>query len=514
MQVEPLSKHTESEALRSWYLARLRRLAHELESPVSPSGLMQADQRLISEITKAAREQTENGSSADTDKAAPLGTTNNKGPWAKILRIKLSGAFLLVFSSFISILALIQYLTQAASSSAQEALPNLFFFCWGSLLCTLICLFQFWLLSTLSLSPEAEKDQPETLKEADLAKQIRQMQEAENLTFEFSPQLLFTLSKELQILICNQTFLNFFQLAFNEVKQKNFSELAANNQRQQLQSSFANGMADLSPIEQELMVFCNRGARKFILIHAEWSKSNQCYFCQADDISAAKELDEIKQRFVSMISHDLRAPLQSMELAVDLFASGRFGELGEPAAIKLNTVQKNIHRLIKLCSDLLDLDMMQVGQLQIKAKKSSSKSLLQASCQAVSDLAASKELKIETRLEKEYVYCDEERMIQVLINLLSNAIKFSPANSTVSLHVREARDYDEIIVSDQGPGLDKSLSAEIFNPYRQADGKQTEKGFGLGLAISKAIVELHGGKIGFSSEPGKGTSFWIRIPAN
>lgn len=476
------------DSLKSWHLARLRALAHENSQSYSPSALMQSDQDLLSRVAGEA----EKNNALTNPKLDSAGLAS---------RIQLTGY---LFSA----ICLIQLLVVAFFGTGT------FQVC--MFISSLLLLFCSVKLSLYLRSNKDEQRMSESAFDLDeknkLMNQVRRLQEAEKLTVDFSSDLLFVLSESLQIKYANQSFIRFFECSREEAFASNFKTFVSPGQTELLSSGFERSRTELRSLQLEIPVQTRTGIR-YLLLFAEWSGSNNCFFCQAVDVSSAKELEQVKQRFFSMISHDLRSPLQSMEVAMDLLLAGRFGQFQEQASAKLQSVQTNIHRLMRLTGDLLDLDKMQVGKLQISKTDVESEELLQSSTEAVTELAAKKNVKITCTHEVSSFKCDQERMVQVLVNLLSNAIKYTPVDSTVSVAIRTAGKYVEILVTDQGPGLDEIAAAEIFNPYSQVPQKQKEKGFGLGLSISKAIVELHGGTIGLSSSPGRGTSFWVRIPA-
>jgi signal transduction histidine kinase len=123
------------------------------------------------------------------------------------------------------------------------------------------------------------------------------------------------------------------------------------------------------------------------------------------------------------------------------------------------------------------------------------------------------QIEIDPVSEFETVYADRNRIAQVLQNLLSNAVTFSPSHSKIHLTCKTEFDFTEFRVSDEGPGIPRNEASSIFDRYKQVDGKVKSSGFGLGLAICKAIVEQNGGKIGVITEEGKGSTFWFKVPA-
>lgn len=232
----------------------------------------------------------------------------------------------------------------------------------------------------------------------------------------------------------------------------------------------------------------------------------------------ARELaqaEKQKQEVISMVSHDLRSPLMSLDFSLTLIGSGKYGELNEKGLKELSSAEMSAKRLIRLINDLLDIEKIESGKLNVLKMPLEFRTLAEHCTDAVRALAVSKEIElvIESNDEIEFPG-DGDRLEQVIINLLGNAIKFSPNNSKVIVRGEEKERFVEIRVIDSGPGIPADYKKKIFERFQQVsrgDGKEKE-GTGLGLAISRAIVEAHGGTIGVDSEDGKGSSFWIRLP--
>lgn len=232
----------------------------------------------------------------------------------------------------------------------------------------------------------------------------------------------------------------------------------------------------------------------------------------------ARELalaEKQKQEVMSMVSHDLRSPLMSLDFSLTLIGTGKYGELSERGLKELNSAENSAKRLIRLINDLLDIEKIESGKLNVLKTPLSFRILADHSADAVRALAVSKniEILIESADDIEFAG-DADRLEQVIINLLGNAIKFSPNGSKVVIRAEEKGNFVEIRVVDEGPGIPADYRKKVFERFQQVsrgDGKEKE-GTGLGLAISRAIVEAHGGSIGVDSEEGKGSSFWIRLP--
>jgi PAS domain S-box-containing protein len=254
-----------------------------------------------------------------------------------------------------------------------------------------------------------------------------------------------------------------------------------------------------------------------VLWSVQWSKPEQSLFCVIHDITQRKIIERMKQEFVSMVSHDLRTPLTSVQAAITLLLSGAGGELSSNGTEILNMADDNISRLIALINDLLDIEKMESGKLQLNIKPTSLQAVFDSSVNAVQGFARTQRIGIEVKPTDLEVDADGDRIVQILVNLVSNAIKFSPKDSTVTIEAvgSDASSNVEVRVIDRGRGVPEEQRKTIFDRFQQVDANDAveKQGSGLGLAICKAIVEGHGGTIGVNPGDGGGSIFWFKLPA-
>ena len=250
--------------------------------------------------------------------------------------------------------------------------------------------------------------------------------------------------------------------------------------------------------------------------HDEIASLDKVFHEMADAMEQAKkrekELLEMKQQIMAMVSHDLRSPLTALQFTLELLKDRSYGELTEQGAERVKASSQSVDRLIRMINDLLDLEKLEAGKMDIQLKDVPMQVIVQRSIEAVEALAKARNITIafpDTELE---VLGDGDRLIQVIVNFLSNALKFSPDNSTVEVVCNHIENMVELRVNDNGPGIPEQHRQQVFERYRQLEGKMKTKGTGLGLAISKLIIEMHGGTIGVDAAPTGGASFWFRIP--
>jgi PAS domain S-box-containing protein len=251
------------------------------------------------------------------------------------------------------------------------------------------------------------------------------------------------------------------------------------------------------------------------------------------DITREREVERMKNEFISLVSHELRTPLTSIRGALQLVL-GRTGNsnyynspqnngpiLGGsslPARTRelLTISLNNSERLIRLINDMLDISKIEQGPLSLKRVVLDPNELCKVSIQDLSAFANSRSIQIEfdSLAGIPSIYADRDRVLQILTNLLSNAIKFSEPDKTVRLCISSQDDGVLFEIQDQGRGIPQEHHSRIFEKFHQLDSSSTRDvgGTGLGLAICKALVEEHGGSIWLESVEGQGSNFCFTIP--
>ncbi|MBP6747072.1 PAS domain S-box protein [bacterium] len=230
------------------------------------------------------------------------------------------------------------------------------------------------------------------------------------------------------------------------------------------------------------------------------------------DISKLKEAERFKQHVVSMVSHDLRSPLTAVSHILEMFEEGMFGELNQEGKIMLGRADQSTKQMSRLITDLLDLDKIESGKLNLSMGNFSSNELLERAQILTADLA--QQAKCNVRIEKGegHVSCDVERVSQVLTNLIGNALKVSPPGKEIVLRAEMKSSLIQFSVRDSGPGIAPELHSLIFERFKEVRVDEPKTVADLGLAICKALVELHGGTIEIESDGQSGSCFIFTLP--
>ena len=233
------------------------------------------------------------------------------------------------------------------------------------------------------------------------------------------------------------------------------------------------------------------------------------------DITLEADADAAKDEFVSVVSHELRTPLTSIKTSLGLLARGAAGPVPEAMEELLDIGLRNLDRLIRMVDDLLDLAKIERGNDTLVVQPVNANTVTQCALQTVNGLAVAKRITIVRRAGASAidVIADGDRLEQVLVNVLSNAIKFSPDEAIVTVGWRLSDGWAECVVSDEGPGIPSDQLERIYDKFKQIGSASTRQhgGAGLGLAISRRLVDSFGGKIWAESEPGRGSRFIVRL---
>jgi signal transduction histidine kinase len=233
----------------------------------------------------------------------------------------------------------------------------------------------------------------------------------------------------------------------------------------------------------------------------------------------SRELETVsrhKSEFLANMSHELRTPLNAIIGFSQVLREQLFGEVNEKQAEYLDDIISSGNHLLALINDILDLSKVEAGQIELELAPFSLREALERGVVMVREQATNDGVHIEISAapDVDVVTGDERRIRQVIFNLLSNAVKFTPEGGAVDVRARQVNGEVRVSVADTGPGIAPEDHKRIFDEFQQTEaGIEQREGTGLGLALSKRLVELHGGRIWVESEFGKGSTFVFALPA-
>jgi PAS domain S-box-containing protein len=230
------------------------------------------------------------------------------------------------------------------------------------------------------------------------------------------------------------------------------------------------------------------------------------------NITLFKELDFAKTNFIATVSHELKTPIASIKLSLQLLENGKTGDMNDDQKQLVESIKDDSQRLLKITGELLNLSQLETGNIQLNIGKSNPHEIVKYAVEAVKVQADQKQIQlvIDANENLKNVKADAEKTGWVLINYLSNAIRYSSEKSTILIKLKEENNQMVFQVIDTGKGIDTRYKDKVFDKYFQVPGSQ-KSGTGLGLAISKEFIEAQNGSVGVESNLGLGSTFWFSL---
>ncbi|MES1215732.1 MAG: ATP-binding protein [Bacteroidota bacterium] len=233
------------------------------------------------------------------------------------------------------------------------------------------------------------------------------------------------------------------------------------------------------------------------------------------NITSFKELDVAKTNFIATVSHELKTPLASSDFSLKLLEDSRVSKLTDEQHELVQQLKSDNQRMLRILSELLNMSQIEAGKIQLNTQVLIPYQIVDASMQAVHSAAKEKNIVLEQKIGEDLpdIRSDADKISWVLNNFLTNAIKYSPAETTVVIHVERKENFISFSVTDRGEGIEEKYIDRIFERYFQIPGRSDKKGSGIGLAICKEFIEAMGGKIWVKSKAGEGSTFGFDLPA-
>jgi PAS domain S-box-containing protein len=334
--------------------------------------------------------------------------------------------------------------------------------------------------------------------------------------FESAPVALLVLDENGLVKLMNPRAERIFDYRFEELIDRHFSDLVpavpefdpANFTRETLEKNIGH-VREMEALEHHGRCF----PIEITFDHYQTTEGDR-YLAAVLDVTERHEVERLKREFVSTVSHELRTPLTAIRGSLTLLAVGALGKMGDQADKAVKIAERNCLRLINLINDLLDIEKLEAGKLEMVYEEAPVAPVIDRSVEAVRAFAEQYAVRIETESVDAKLFADSDRIVQVLVNLLSNAVKYSPRDGVINVKMERRDQAVRFNVIDQGRGIPPEFIDKVFERFQQVETMDSKRkgGTGLGLAICRAIVEQHQGKIGVESELGKGSCFWFEIP--
>lgn len=340
---------------------------------------------------------------------------------------------------------------------------------------------------------------------------------------------LLLLDERMEIILVNAAACEILRVSEKELVGKKAIDLAIeNNVIRELVQSIKN--SETSHIQSEenglnnfIKVSYKDGSQEFytkeiLRVYDQVEAGGSSFFgyiITLKDITFFKKSDEAKTSFIATVSHELKTPLSAMNMSLMLLQDHRFGELNSEQQKVANSMKGETQRLMRIVTELLDLSKVEAGYVHLEKKPIAPELLVEYAAAPIQAQLLEKNIVLHKHIDSAiaHVKVDAEKISWVLINLLNNAIRYSEEGGSIVLEVKGEHGIVEFSIKDDGPGISKEDRERIFNKFVQVKTERKTGSLGLGLAISKEVIEGHGGTIGVESELGKGARFYFRLPA-
>ena len=342
--------------------------------------------------------------------------------------------------------------------------------------------------------------------------ELRKSESYKTAILESASDCIITVNDKKNIISFNSKTNEEFKYTKEELQKLNVKNLVPSFDLNQADSLLDKSILEMTakrkngetfPVEIKISSMMNDNKKRFVMI--------------IRNIEERKEFEHIKNDFVSVVSHELRTPITAIRGALGLILSGTMGELPEKIKKLLDLANNNCQRLLLLINDILDIEKIDAGRMKFVEKLVDINQIVQEAIKTNKLFAEKYDIEL-TYVGKQYsnliVKADPDRLMQVLVNLISNAVKFSTKKEKVTLEIKPNKENVRILISNKGSGIPIEFQDRIFQKFSQADTSNTRGigGTGLGLNISKAIIEKLGGTLNFTSKMNEETVFYFELP--
>lgn len=327
------------------------------------------------------------------------------------------------------------------------------------------------------------------------------------------------LDEQLIVLFANDEALKVLGLEKEKIVGKAITDVAKYNDLTRLLIKDINNQS-AKKVQEPIKIFANDKESYFekelldisIVPAGELTKQHIGYVILLKNITPFRELDLAKTNFIATVSHELKTPIASIKMSLQLLNNEKTGQVNQDQKYLLESIKEDSDRLLRITGELLNMSQVETGNIQLNLQTCDPMQIINYAIEATKISAGQKNIHINviTTDDLPRIKADVEKTAWVLTNFLSNAIRYAPEQSEISLSLLKDNDYLVFSVRDYGQGIDKRYQQRIFERYFQIPGS-SKSGTGLGLAISKDFIEAQGGEIGVESALGQGSMFYFKV---
>ncbi|HYQ72237.1 MAG TPA: ATP-binding protein [Gammaproteobacteria bacterium] len=338
--------------------------------------------------------------------------------------------------------------------------------------------------------------------------------------YDFAPVGYFTLNKKDQVLEANLTAAQLLQIDRSKLVGKTFATLVAPESRHQYQHLRQQLLSKDWATSDSILILRSNGEPLPVQLSSAIATDNNTgkISLALTDIHERKILEERRELFFSIASHELRTPVTSLNLALEMLAKSDTNQFSPDQLTMLDTACAASRRLQRLVGEILEMRRSDRDTMSYRNRIVALSPLLQEAVTQCQVLAARSEIHLELRESpvELWVDIDTDRLVQVLFNLLSNALRYSPPHGRILIESVKKDNRARVCVTDHGPGIPEEFREHVFEPFAQAEPSLEDspvgQHLGLGLSVARTVVQRLGGQIGFTSKPHVATTFYFELP--
>ncbi|MEM8829858.1 MAG: ATP-binding protein [Cyanobacteria bacterium P01_G01_bin.19] len=349
-----------------------------------------------------------------------------------------------------------------------------------------------------------------------LEESLRQSKNGVYLIADSLPILIAYVNNQQHFHFSNKAYELWFGKSVKEIYRSHLQEVLGETIYGQIEDKVDTVLSGQDVVFEMQLPYRNADLRwvNINFIHHHVDQKVQGFFALIEDINERKEIEQMKDEFVSVVSHELRTPLTSIHGSLRLLNAGKMGSLEGKSQQLVELAEKNTDRLVRLVNDILDLQRLDSGKTTIKKQPCNTADLISTAAETMQEMARQQSINIEYDPTSIPLVADPDCILQTLTNLIGNAIKFSDPNSSITIQATERIQDILFQVGDRGRGIPANKLESIFERFQQVDvsDARQKQGTGLGLSICRQIVELHQGKIWVESIVGEGSTFYFTLP--
>lgn len=343
--------------------------------------------------------------------------------------------------------------------------------------------------------------------------ELVELRDREQTVVDFTDDMLCTLNNRFVVTYANDALLKACGYSRDRFLAKNLSDLIV-DEKEGTFKALASARSSKREVLFENMIRCFDGAGLDLKWTVEYSESDDCYFCTARDITALKASARTHGQFLGLLDEEFKLPLTAIQGALSMLRIGAYGALPEQMLLRAGGIEKTTSQLIRLISDLVDLERLDNGKIELRIDDFPISVVTEQAVEAVQALADQKNVRLQVKNNRTRMSADSERLLRVIVNLLSTGIYLSYENSALLVDIVELETAVEIQVKCHGRPLSAAELSRLFDRSKNTGltDATMSSAVVMGMSVSKGIVEKHGGSLQVQSVDGKGTIIVCLIP--